>query len=145
VAIVFRAPRMIPLVASGGLLLACTASHHTPAGRAASPAFTLPVSVPTVTGLAVSGATQLLGRHRLLIKASSARVSSAPEETVLDQDPPAGTLLPPSSTVLVTISAGPHASHRGLRVGTCDLTYLPPSVTPTPCIGGIIFVPIKPA
>jgi hypothetical protein len=129
-------------------LVGCTSGHDeaspTPTNHASSPAPPATARVPSVVGMVLSGATKALGRRGFNIQAGSARVSSAPEETVIAQIPAAGTLANPSSTVIVTISAGHHPRGRRVVIGMCDLVYLPPSGTPPPpCIGGVTSVPVK--
>lgn len=101
-------------------------------------------TMPDITGMALSQATEVLGQHQLFIQVASGTINSAPAETVLTQTPAAGAPLPTSSNVVVTISAGPTPNQRRIRVGTCELTYFPPTDHPSPCVGGIIFVPVRP-
>jgi len=67
------------------------------------------VAVPSVTTLTQDAAAQELrskGFNPVVQQGSSATVAKG---IVFDQNPPAGTLLPPKSNVTITVSAGPEA------------------------------------
>jgi eukaryotic-like serine/threonine-protein kinase len=66
-----------------------------------------PVPVPSLTGLSVSEASELLRGVGLELDVSGRRFDASAALTVLDQDPATGTGVPRGSTVLVVLSDGP--------------------------------------
>jgi beta-lactam-binding protein with PASTA domain len=64
------------------------------------------IAVPAVTGYSEEAATAVLDGAGLTVETRAA-YASAPSGTAVGTTPPAGTMVPPHSSVALTISAGP--------------------------------------
>ena len=64
------------------------------------------VVVPNVVGLSLNQASKILSDHNLKMEISEERYSDKPENTILSQDPPQGSVVKTGTTVYVVISKG---------------------------------------
>jgi beta-lactam-binding protein with PASTA domain len=103
------------------------------------------VRVPDVHGLQLGAAVAVLTSLGLQVEGQSlrARPDAYTRCTVLSQGVSAGSQVGVGETVPLVLSAGPHLQTvGGLRLvfvgGTCELM---PTVTP--CVGGLLFVPLE--
>ncbi|EGD52969.1 serine/threonine protein kinase with PASTA sensor(s) [Thermoanaerobacter ethanolicus JW 200] len=64
------------------------------------------VVVPNVVGSSLNQASKILSDHNLKMEISEERYSDKPENTILSQDPPQGSVVKAGSTVYVVISKG---------------------------------------
>ncbi|EIW01044.1 Stk1 family PASTA domain-containing Ser/Thr kinase [Thermoanaerobacter siderophilus] len=62
--------------------------------------------VPNVVGSSLNQASKILSDHNLKMEISEERYSDKPENTILSQDPPQGSVVKAGSTVYVVISKG---------------------------------------
>jgi serine/threonine-protein kinase len=65
------------------------------------------VTVPSVTGLTQEKATTKLENEGLQIKADSAYSDTVAEGKVISQSPTSGKIVPPGTTITITVSIGP--------------------------------------
>lgn len=64
------------------------------------------VVVPNVVGSSLNQASKILSDHNLKMEISEERYSDKPENTILSQDPPQGSVVKAGTTVYVVISKG---------------------------------------
>jgi hypothetical protein len=65
------------------------------------------IAVPSLVGLNYNQAQQTLQQNHLVIQLGQQQTNTAPANTVINQNPPAGTKVAPNSTVTVDVSLGP--------------------------------------
>jgi membrane peptidoglycan carboxypeptidase len=115
-----------------------------PTRRCTEPTSYQMLSVPSVVGLSQDEATSLL-RNTGFNVAPIARYSNQPVGTVVEQSPVAGTQAVQSSTVTISVSAGPQATPPPCPTNSPSVPPSPtrsaspspssgPSPSPTPCV-----------